>query len=854
MFQSGNKTSYDAYPPVDYMNEYNKTGMLHLKYKTMNQIEVPQMNFAKRQDKLNLNIVNNIDLNNVIRMNNITPLEKISGNLIYQEIKDEDFEDPNLPKLLKTFQYALEYLNAKQTKLDQVNKKLNIEYNQLINQSFEIEEKLKINKKQITKNKAKKKEHEMLLLTYESLVNFNCNPAQNTNIIMNNIKSNYDENISEYDRGRIYSMGGGIGNARFYCHICNGKYFNSEIGLENHMKKRHLTQIRQNSQREKEEMKVEEIQDMYDKKLEETRNHFQNLLMQQNEMITKSNLQEEIYNKNREKDEQLKLLIENNKNNNERIGNMFKEFKNNQDEFNQKILDLAKVAQENNKNQEIPKITIENPNANDFNKLINSIDNLKETLKNNEKKNNDLNTEILNNINNKLNNLNFQPYPQPPKNNYNINNNINTNINKEINVNPQNLNDNNKNSNVLNNTNMNNNITNIQPQKTLLDIKEENKSINEELDLAPKTNKNNNINTDENKNINTDENKNINNNNILPSKIENKEEKKEEKKDENNINNNKNNIISKNDFQSNNFLNYKESQVMNPNVKESNIDIQREKQSEKDNNNEKEVSISQLNNILESKMEMNPEKNDGDDTDLKNMQNQIANNNLLNEQAGNDLKIVKESYPIDQNGENHSLSKTDPKAFKKVEQKERDFSNKKEEEINFQPLKTFNKNKFNNKLFNFAKEFIGRDQPILNKKDLKLNDLNDFTKEIVEEEKYKNNLQDSENMEIFLENKVKENKIENLNELDKKSEGELLNVIKSTLNKINKINEKGQVAGFYFETMNKAIDLKMIENDEKMFREAYNKKGELKRTRTNTSKAKIAIEEAHKDIGESDGI
>ena len=293
---------------------------------------------------------------------------------------------------------------------------------------------------------------------------------------------------------------------------------------------------------------------------------------------------------------------------------------------------------------------------------------------------------------------------------------------------------------------------------------------------------------------------------------------------------------------------------MNPNVKESNIDIQREKQSEKDNNNEKEVSISQLDNILESKMEMNPEKNDGDDTDLKNMQNQIANNNLLNEQAGNDLKIVKESYPIDQNGENHSLSKTDPKAFKKVEQKERDFSNKKEEEINFQPLKTFNKNKFNNKLFNFAKEFIGRDQPILNKKDLKLNDLNDFTKEIVEEEKYKNNLQDSENMEIFLENKVKENKIENLNELDKKSEGELLNVIKSTLNKINKINEKGQVAGFYFETMNKAIDLKMIENDEKMFREAYNKKGELKRTRTNTSKAKIAIEEAHKDIGESDGI
>ena len=76
---------------------------------------------------------------------------------------------------------------------------------------------------------------------------------------------------------------------------------------------KYLTTVLENTDHKEdaiEEMKVEEIQDMYDKKLEETRNHFQNLLMQQNEMITKSNLQEEIYNKNREKDEQLKLLID----------------------------------------------------------------------------------------------------------------------------------------------------------------------------------------------------------------------------------------------------------------------------------------------------------------------------------------------------------------------------------------------------------------------------------------------------------------------------------------------------------------------------------------------------------------
>ena len=113
-------------------------------------------------------------------------------------------------------------------------------------------------------------------------------------------------------------------------------------------------------------------------------------------------------------------------------------------------------------------------------------------------------------------------------------------------------------------------------------------------------------------------------------------------------------------------------------------------------------------------------------------------------------------------------------------------------------------------------------------------------------------MEDSENMENYIENNAKEKKIENMKDLDKKSEGELLDIIKNTLNKINQINEKGQVAGFYFETMNKAIDFKMIENEEKMMREAYNKKGELKNTRTNPSKAKIAIEEAHKDIGEND--
>ena len=174
-------------------------------------------------------------------------------------------------------------------------------------------------------------------------------------------------------------------------------------------------------------------------------------------------------------------------------------------------------------------------------------------------------------------------------------------------------------------------------------------------------------------------------------------------------------------------------------------------------------------------------------------------------------------------------------------------------EENFQPQKTFTNN-INDKLFKFAKDFENRDKPILTKKDLNINDLNGFTKEIVEDQTFKNNIADNKNLENYINNKAQEKNFENIKNLSQKSEGELLDIIKNTLNNINKINEKSQVAGLYFETMNKMIDFKMLENEEKNMREAYNKKGELKKSRSNSSKARIVIEEANKDIEESDNI
>ena len=788
MYKVGNMTGFESYPGLEYMNEYNKTGMLHLKYKNMNQTEVPQMNFMKREDKLNINIVNNIDLDNMIRMNNIEPLKNISGNLICQEIKEEDFEDKNLPKLLKTYQYALEYLNAKRMKLVKTNEKLHIEYEQLINQSLEIEKKLKENKNEITRNKSKKKEHELLLLTYESLVNFNCNPTENTNIIMKNIKSNYGLNVSEKNisnKIETYKR-----NERYYCHICNGKYFNTERGLENHMKRRHLAQIRQNSEKEKEEMKAEEIQELYEKKLEETKNHFQNLLMQKNDIISKANLEEEINMIKRETNEKYKLIMESNDNFKENMGNILKDYKKQQDNINQKLLNIAKISKDNQENKEMPKVTV-----NQINNLINSIENMTETFKQN-KNNNNENNKIEIEKSKDIQNLNSI------KNDYNINY-MNNNINLDNNNN--NINNDNNNINNLNNNSINNDNNNIynkniminkEPQNTLIDI---NKNNMEEKEAS----------------FNEENNNNINNNNNLESKGE---------QNKGNINNNinKNIIISQGDFISNNDNNCKE---LNNQGQTINNNFENQKK------NEEEINISKLaanNKILESNIEFNQNMEENENN---------KNNNLLNKKGNNDLGSIKESSikEIDVNNNkndiNNSFSKTDPNAFKKNEN-------------NFEPLKTFTNN---DKLINFARDFRNRDKPILDKEEPNINDINGFSKEIVEDKKFKLD-SNSENVENFIEENAEDKNFERIKDLDKKNKGELLDVIKNTLNNINKINEKSKVAGLYFETMNKLIDFKMLEKEEEMMREAYNQKGVLKRTRSKSSKASIVIQNAEDDI------
>ena len=461
-----NMTGYGglgAYPQKDYMNDYNRTNaVLHGKYQVMNQTEVPQMKFANRQGNLNLNLIKNLDLNYVIKTNNITPLEKLCQNLIYSEIKDEDYEDTNVAKLLRTFQYALEYLNAKQTKLEQTNNKLDLEYNQLINQSYELEERLKLNKRQIGKNSTEKKEKEMLLVTYESIVNFNMNPVENTNILIKNINSNY-RGVSSTMEGESYPRGV---KERFYCHICSGKYFNTETGLENHMKKRHLNQLKLKKERDMEMQKEKEMEEINDKKLEETKTYLQNIIQRKNDMFSKENYEKEIDDLKRDNNEKMQLMMQYTEKMSSDMRNLFQDFFSQQNQNNQNIMDIANAAakKEREKREEQNKLN-ESQTANEINKLNNSIAQLRDIFKDQKNKYNEQleedNKMLKNRIENLEKNSNYV-------NKTNINFKVQSNNNEEMYTNQpdnysynQNQNPNQNNNNISNNNNINIKSSNV---------------------------------------------------------------------------------------------------------------------------------------------------------------------------------------------------------------------------------------------------------------------------------------------------------------------------------------------------------------------------------------------------------
>ena len=766
---------YGEYPSDNYANDYSQTNaQLHTKYHNMNQTEVPQMKFATRQGNLNLKIVKNIDLNYIIKTNNISPLEKISHYLIFSDIKESDFEDKNIPRLLKTFQYVLEYLNEKQGKLVVTNKKLDIEYNQLINQSYEIEEKLKINKNQIAKNSQEKKERENMLITYESIVNFNSNPIEKIDIITKNITRNYQGGYSTMNMGSYPELQG-----KFYCHICNGKFFNTESRLESHMKKRHLAQMRNNLKLEREKKREEQIQEEYDKKIEDTKNFFQTKFQQRNEVFSNAKLEDEINMMKRDNKEKMNNLLQNTKNIQEQMTNMFQTYmKQLVDQNNTNMMNLANAKSNNEReNNEPQKIIIENPNANNINALTNSIAQLTDMMK--QQKNNYFEEENAI-LKNKLEILENQTKMLKTGNNqYESNYNYNNNNNYYNNNNNKNPN-NNINSPKINNSNENND--------------------------------NSNVNDYQNKNINNiNNNKNITNINTINTIVSDKAQ------NDNDYNNNKV-FQNKKDIYNNynDSLNLIFNQGQN---KQKEINIQREKRPENDNQDPNLNNKNEINNILSGTIN-NDTNNQNSNTKFSNTADNF-NNKVIN--------IYREESP---NKNDNNFNKTAPNALKK-----RTF---KPLQPKIDPLASSTMRE----LDTFYAKFMNRDQPIIEKDKASLNDY--LKEDLIPPEKQKDEQKINEDMEKTVKEKMKQEHLKPLEDFENKDKKDLLEIIGKTMENINEINSKSEVRKLYFETAQKAIDLKLIEEDFKLMKNAYDSKGELKRSRS-SSRAKIVIQQAENE-------
>jgi len=148
-------------------NFYNN---LHTNYQTNPAFSYV---FKERYGKLNWKDVVKIDIDLLIRNNDITPIEDYIENLVFSNIEDNDMQvipESFILKLLRTYQYIIEYLMFTQQKVENDNKSIEIQYNTMITDAANKEAKMKENKLRINALKKENKQKEVVLSTYKFLL------------------------------------------------------------------------------------------------------------------------------------------------------------------------------------------------------------------------------------------------------------------------------------------------------------------------------------------------------------------------------------------------------------------------------------------------------------------------------------------------------------------------------------------------------------------------------------------------------------------------------------------------------------------------------------------------------------
>ena len=82
-----------------------------------------------------------------------------------------------------------------------------------------------------------------------------------------------------------------------------------------------------------------------------------------------------------------------------------------------------------------------------------------------------------------------------------------------------------------------------------------------------------------------------------------------------------------------------------------------------------------------------------------------------------------------------------------------------------------------------------------------------------------------------------------------KDKNELWDIIQKTMKNIDEANANNKESQYYYETIQKAFDIKLNDIEQKMMKDAYDNKGQLKRSRS-SSRAKIVIEQTKNELDE----
>ena len=271
------------------------------KYTIHNRMENPNLKFSEKEGKINMEIINSIDFNsNYFNKKNEISIQKLIDNLISAKFYKSQYDDINKYLLVISLQNSLDYLIDKKNRLSKANNLLNKSLNKIYDQENQIKEKLEQNKKIIDENSKIIEEKKILYEKNKSQLKVKNDSKK---IEVKNNEFNVKTEIKKSESNKNSDLKDINDKNKYFCEICENKFFLSEKRLEIHHFKRHQHIIIQ----KKNKVKKNDFYLKYLKELENLKTLIYDSLRENND-LNKYNEVLEKFKKEREEN-QLKLEI-----------------------------------------------------------------------------------------------------------------------------------------------------------------------------------------------------------------------------------------------------------------------------------------------------------------------------------------------------------------------------------------------------------------------------------------------------------------------------------------------------------------------------------------------------------------